>query len=249
MVVGVAGFAAFAVPVLARVLNVGNVFGMVVFALVFLYGLFLPRANAAIAHAWQGVPGKVAIIAVAALVVAFVVFACVSLARINEASDRAPAQNATAIVLGCRVRDGRPSLAMQRRLDAAYDYLVANPGAECILSGGQGPDEAISEAQCMRDTLVAMGIDPARLHMEDQSTNTRENLAYSLAVLHELGLGTEVAIVTDPYHQYRSQKIARELGLSPGAVCADTALWLAPTFYLRELLCIAYDDVLGQATA
>lgn len=56
----------------------------------------------------------------------------------------------TLIVLGCRVKGDVPSLALQKRADAAYFYLLKNPDCVAILSGGQGKDENISEAACLK---------------------------------------------------------------------------------------------------
>ena len=88
------------------------------------------------------------------------------------------------IVLGARVNpDGNPSPALQNRLNAAIDYLAANPETIAIASGGQGADEPVSEATCIRDALVAAGVDPDRILVEDQSTSTAENLTFSLALM------------------------------------------------------------------
>ena len=49
-----------------------------------------------------------------------------------------------------------------------------------IVSGGQGSDEAISEAEAMRRYLVEQGIRNEEIIMEDKSTNTEENLVFSM---------------------------------------------------------------------
>lgn len=97
------------------------------------------------------------------------------------AADRpADGQDCTVVVLGCQVfPDGHPSLMLRGRINAAYDYLTAHPETLCIASGGQNGSEPISEAQCIRDTLVSMGIAPERILLEDQSASTEENLAFS----------------------------------------------------------------------
>lgn len=90
------------------------------------------------------------------------------------AADRpADGQDCTVVVLGCQVfPDGHPSLMLRGRINAAYDYLTAHPDALCVASGGQNGSEPISEAQCIRDTLVSMGIAPERILLEDQSAST-----------------------------------------------------------------------------
>ena len=76
------------------------------------------------------------------------------------------------VVLGSRVRQDGPSLTLQSRIRAAYQYLSQHPDVICIVSGGQGSDEPMSEAQAMFDELTKMGIDPERIRMEDRSTST-----------------------------------------------------------------------------
>lgn len=80
------------------------------------------------------------------------------------------------IVLGAQMKPNGPSVVLEKRLRRAYTYLTENPETLCVLSGGQGSNEPVSEAQGMYEDLVKKGIDPKRLILEDQSTNTVENL-------------------------------------------------------------------------
>ena len=61
---------------------------------------------------------------------------------------------------------------LKHRLDAAYDYLTEHPDVPVIVCGGQGPDESISEAQCMYEYLTKKGIAAERITQEDRSTST-----------------------------------------------------------------------------
>ena len=151
---------------------------------------------------------------------------------------KAPAENATAVVLGCRVYGERASLSLVERLEAAYAYLEENPEAVCVVSGGQGPGEDISEAECMYRWLVTKGIDESRIYKEEQSTSTDENIGFSKKVIEENGLEENIAIVTSEYHSYRAGIIAKENDLSFGTAPGQTAIWLFPTFYVRELYAI-----------
>lgn len=76
------------------------------------------------------------------------------------------------IVLGCAVRKGQPTLTLRNRLDAALAYLEQSPHTTVIVSGGKGPDEALSEAQAMADYLIAHELPRERIILEDQSTST-----------------------------------------------------------------------------
>ena len=111
----------------------------------------------------------------------------VTLGKMAACAAHRPAegQDCTVVVLGCQVfPDGRPSLMLQGRIDAAYDYLTAHPDAVCIASGGQNGSEPISEALCIRDALVDRGIDPSRILLEDASRSTEENLAFSARLMN-----------------------------------------------------------------
>ena len=114
------------------------------------------------------------------------------------------------IVLGARVNDDGPSGSLRERIEAAAEYLEANPDTVCIASGGQGEDEPMSEAQCIYEGLVAAGIDPSRIQLEDRSTSTYENLQNSLPMLGE-DVQT-VGIVTSDFHVFRALCLARSFG-------------------------------------
>ena len=79
----------------------------------------------------------------------------------------------------------------------------------CAHSGGQNDSEPITEAACIRDTLTEMGIDPARIYLEDKSTSTEENLAFSAQVIAENGLPATAAIASDSFHQLRAAHMGR----------------------------------------
>ena len=152
------------------------------------------------------------------------------------------------LVLGAKVNSHGPSLALRNRIDAAYEYLTAHPGCTAILSGGQGPDEPMTEAQCMYHELVAMGIDPARLWMEDRSTTTWENMKFSRAMLEEkTGTAPEqIALLSNEFHLFRAQLFARRFGFDPVGVPASTSLpVLKINYFIREAMAVWYYMIFG----
>lgn len=113
------------------------------------------------------------------------------------------------IVLGAKVNGTVPSGALTQRIWAAAKYLERNPDCICIASGGQGDDEGISEAECIKGNLIAIGIEEERIIIEDQSTDTGANITNSLRLIPE---GTErIGIVTNDFHIFRALAIARNL--------------------------------------
>lgn len=242
MIISVLTFVWFLIPLSLSVgLNLGNVTGLTVSVLLFVYGLWMPKVHQCLAKwrthkvkKWIERVGLTVICIIAGLVV-------VETSCMIRAVSRKPVKDATVVVLGCRVYGERASLSMVERLEAAYEYLSENEDAVCVLSGGQGPGEEITEAECMFRWLVNKGIDANRLYKEEKSTSTRENLAYSGQLIEAEGLNPSIAITTSEYHQYRAGRIAENLDMEYGAIPGKTAIWLFPTYYVRELYGILYE--------
>lgn len=153
----------------------------------------------------------------------------------NSARQAAPADSVV-IVLGAQVKNSRPTLILSGRIHAAADYLTAHPDAVCIASGGQGSDEDISEAQCIRDTLVnEYNISPGRIYLEDTSVSTTENLENSAGIIAKMNLSRNVVLVTDGFHMFRAKFLTSREGLTPYACPARTDKRLVFYLYVREL--------------
>ncbi len=147
------------------------------------------------------------------------------------------------IVLGAQVRGERPSRALRRRLDRAAEYARANPETLLILSGGQGPDEGISEAECMRRCLTEQGIAEERLLLEDRSTSTRENLSFSAKLLDKEA--DSVGIVTNSFHIYRAMMLARRQGYAhTSGIPASADPGMQPHNVLREVCGVLAEELL-----
>ena len=163
------------------------------------------------------------------------------------AADRpAQGQECTVVVLGCQVfPDGHPSLMLRGRIQASYRYLTDHPEAVCIASGGQNGSEPVSEAQCIRDTLVSMGIAPERILLEDRSRSTEENLAFSARLIAEQGLPTAVAVASDNFHQLRAAIWAQRSGLTPYSDGCASPWFLTAGYWARETAALLYMLVTG----
>lgn len=239
-IVGVIFFLWFAIPFAAEIVNIGNVTGVLLAGLMCGYGRFYIKIHLYLAEVWQRGFGKVMI--VAAGVVAAIVFGIAILETVGmvRAACNWPPQNTTAVVLGCSVRGTKPSRILEERLNAAYDYLIENPKAYCVLSGGQGRDEDISEAECMYRYLTERGIEEERLFCEDKSTTTEENLQFSQKLLEEQGIAGDITIVTSEFHAYRAAKMAEHLEMNSYSTPSHTFLVYLPTYYVRELYGILF---------
>lgn len=224
-----------------RILNLGNATGLSVGVVLIVYGIFMGAVHKGIAAMWKYVPGKLllCIVGLGIILCIFLVLA-ISFCMLRAIHTK-PVGDETLIVLGCQVKGTKPSLMLEERLIAAKNYLDANEDAMCILSGGKGDDEGISEALCMYNYLSEHGVSGERLIMEDRSTSTRENLQFSMNIMEERGLGTGVAIVTNEFHEYRAFKVAEKLGVRSSAIPAHTHWWLFPTYLVREWYGVIYE--------
>ena len=145
------------------------------------------------------------------------------------------------IVLGAGVNGTVPSLSLRERINGAYSYLTAHPDTVCIVSGGQGNNEHISEAQCMFNELTRMGIDESRIWMEDKSTSTKEKLRVSLTLI-ESRTGqrpSEIGLVSSEYHLFRAGLFAADEGVNAVGIPAQTS-WvsLRINYFLREIVAV-----------
>jgi hypothetical protein len=215
------------------ILGIGNLTGIMVCLITFTFSIFYKYIN----KSSKTIPYRICFM-IAFIIIFLTIF--ISIFMIIGASKK-PKENATVVVLGCKVIGKTPSLTLYERLNATKKYMLDNPNSKAIVSGGQGADEIISEAEAMYTFLVNNGISPDRIIMEDKSTSTRENLLFSFDLIKKHNLSEDLAIVTNDYHEYRAITIARKLKLKAGAVPAKTAWWLLPTYYVRELYAVLWE--------
>ena len=119
------------------------------------------------------------------------------------------------IVLGAQVNpDGTPSVQLEWRLTKALE-VYQTKRTPIVVTGAQGADEPRTEASVMREWLIARGVPPEDIRMDESSMNTRENIANAMQYLPGV---KDVLIVTSDYHLPRAMQIARDQGLNPSGV-------------------------------
>lgn len=167
---------------------------------------------------------------------------------VKAAAEQPDADCRYIVVLGAKVNGTVPSDNLRCRIDAAYDYLIAHPETVAVLSGGQGSDEVISEAQCMYNALAERGIDPQRLWLEENATSTWENITFSLDLIQEkTGKRPEtVGLVTSEFHLYRAGLFAADCGVTAVGIPAKTEDRAELVYYfLREIAGVWHYYLLG----
>lgn len=179
------------------------------------------------------------------LSVCILVFLFVEIFILTGFGSDAPENADYLIVLGAKVRKETPSLALHYRIESAYEYLSENPDTVCIASGGQGSDETMSEAECIRKILVEKGISPDRILIEDRSTNTAENLTYSRELIGDAS--ASVVIVSNNFHVFRAKALARKAGFeNVYGIGAHMPVGLLPHYLLREFVSVVVDTLWGN---
>ncbi|MBE5955466.1 MAG: YdcF family protein [Lachnospiraceae bacterium] len=175
---------------------------------------------------------------------------------------RQPSKNTDyLIVLGAHVNGTIPSRALLSRITAAYEYMRDNPSTKAVLTGGQGRDEHITEAACMKQEFIKLGIEEARLLMEDRSTTTEENIIFAKNIIlqkeistinitpenngtnlrmetHDRILNKKVfVIVSNDFHTLRGTFLAKKAGfMNVESIGTSSSLIMKPHYYTRETL-------------
>lgn len=107
------------------------------------------------------------------------------------------------VVLGAGLYpDGAMRPLLVSRLQAALQLAQRFPVAPIIVTGGV-PQSGVTEAQAMREWLVANGIPPFRITEENTSRSTVENARNTNAILAQRGASGAV-VVTSPDHLQRA---------------------------------------------
>ena len=117
-----------------------------------------------------------------------------------------------------------------------------------IVSGGQGEDEPITEAEAMYDELVKLGIDPDRIWLEEKATSTWENINFALDLVEERTgqRPQKLGVVSSEYHLFRASLFARECGVEFVGIPAHTSrLSQMINHFMREVAGVWHYLVLG----
>ena len=193
---------------------------LAVLAAGFLLGCFLKKTVRRLLHT--------------ALLLALVMVA-VGTAIVWSPPENQPLDPDYAVVLGVGLEDGQATEELERRLELGLSYLQTSDGL-LILSGGDPDGDGITEAQVMAQWMEDHGADLSRVHQEDRSTDTRENLLYARTLAQSLGAETDtVLILTSDYHQTRAQYLARAQGQEAVGLACETPPLQRLTASVREV--------------
>ena len=198
-------------------------------AVFFFYGLMV-RWGTKTARALELLGGLI-------LLVLFGCFLAAEIPVVRDARSDPDPDADCVIVMGAAVHGTTPSLSMVERTDAALQWLMTHPEGIAVVSGGQGPGEDMTEARAMADWLIARGVDPARILLEEEATSSYENLLFSLRVYEANGGDPtgRIALCSSEYHMHRLRYMGERLGFQPVMVAGRTGhVTLRLNYLIRE---------------
>jgi len=139
--------------------------------------------------------------------------------------------------------NGELLVGIAARLDKALSvYHSQRTKPIIIVSGGQGPDEPISEALAMKRYLIAHNVPENHIFMENQSTNTRTNFLYSKSIIHSMmPTSSQMLCVTSQFHILRALKFAKKAHLSFDGIGSRT-----PYHFLAQSMIIDFLGLMYQ---
>ena len=146
------------------------------------------------------------------------------------------------IILGCGLnKNGKPTPLLQGRIDRAvefdqYQRKMTGKQLTFITSGGQGPDEIVSESSAMKQYLMEHGIPESRIIEEDRSVNTHQNMLFSKEKIMAVNPEGKIAFATTNYHVFRSGLHARRVKMKALGMGSPTKWYFWPNAAVREFV-------------
>ncbi len=168
----------------------------------------------------------------------------VTFAQVWWASRQQTGASAAAIVvMGAAQWNGKPSPVLKARLDHAAALYRAGRAPMIVVTGGKQPGDRVTQGVTGYDYLVADGIPASAVKLENQGTDSYQELSAAANILHQDRVAPDVLLVSDPYHAYRIGQIADELGMSAHVSPDDEPS--SPYQYARETAAVSLGRLIG----
>lgn len=211
-------------------LNIGNLLTLMLGAVTLLFAV-LPKDTL------SKIPKlvKISVIAVVALAAGFSGFLLT-----YGINDTVNYTEDSIVVLGAGIHGESISRILRERLDTAVKYYNKNTGAIIVVSGGQGPQEEITEALAMERYLIDKGVPQSSIIKEEEASSTFENFKNSKRLLDAFfDKEYRTAFITNEYHIYRAEGIAKKCGFKNTAHLHSSTRWYSVLpGVLRECLAV-----------
>ncbi len=138
-----------------------------------------------------------------------------------SARNSTPIKSDVILVMGAAQFDGRPSEILQSRLTESLKIYKAGFAPKIYTVGSGAPGDRTTEAAASRAWLIENGVKRSNISSLAKGRDTLESTKAYAQAMKKAKL-TSVVIVTDPYHCYRSMKMAKDLGLIPSCAPVET---------------------------
>ncbi|WP_084560667.1 YdcF family protein [Corynebacterium appendicis] len=134
------------------------------------------------------------------------------------------------VVLGARIKEGRPSRMLEARLSTALTLAHSRPAAPVVVTGK-------GESGVMARWLIAHGLPAPRIVEEPEATSTNENLENSRKLFPD---AARLVVVTNGFHVARTKVWAAHLGVPITVVAAPTPKKSRLKNYAREVIAVPH---------
>lgn len=115
------------------------------------------------------------------------------------------------LVMGAAQYNGDPSEVLEARLDHALELYRQGLAPVIIVTGGNQPGDAYTEAGTSEQYLIDRGVPPDAILMEDMGRDTWASMQNAATVAADRDIDT-VLVVSDGFHLFRSERMAEAVG-------------------------------------
>ncbi len=138
------------------------------------------------------------------------------------------------------------NVCLESRINHAVSLYKGHYASKIVMSGGTDKSDNVNEAETMKKIAIKDGVPASAILLENKSTSTYQNLAFSQKILNKAGLHSAI-IVTDPPTNARAGLVASKLHynytLSPDT---NTTCTHITNYVLIEPLAIIYYFLTGR---
>lgn len=147
------------------------------------------------------------------------------------------------VVLGAAQWNGVPSPVLAGRLDRGVELWEQGLAPVIVVVGGKQAGDEVTQGMAGFNYLREAGVPEEALRVEVEGTDTFTEMSAVAGILESEGFGTDVLVVSDPYHSMRAAAIAREVGLDPHVAPTDRDA--SSTELMRETAAVSAGRILG----
>lgn len=132
-----------------------------------------------------------------------------------------PVKSDFILVMGAAQFDGRPSDILKSRLEHSLEIYKAGYASKIYTVGAGAPGDRTTEAAASKAWLIDRGVKKNNVIAVAKGRDTLGSTKAYVEAANKAKLKS-VIIVTDPYHCFRSKKMAQDLGLAASCTAVES---------------------------